>query len=174
MSEKSVDSPSVNPNSETESHPIKQALDGNALGEGLKKIVTTRIRKRRQLSIMGAKQSLTLSIRRRYVERARIVSEYMGISLSTYMERLITKDNARYTRVINLLTSEVKKHDDVIAKIDEATRHINPLDILNPKARVQDADIEQAMRRLAEINGQTARAEEEEDFEDSDEDEELE
>lgn len=101
---------------------VAPALEAQAMGDALRKVMDSRNRRKRQVSIMGAKQSITFSLRKRYIERARITAEYMGISMSTYMERCINKDNARYQRIINVLGQEVRKHDEIMSRLSQASK----------------------------------------------------
>ena len=105
--------------------PVSPALEAEQMGKALKKIIEHRHRRKRQVSIMGAKQSITFSLRKRYIERARITAEYMGISMSTYIERCINKDNQRYQRILSVLGQEVRKHDEIVGRLNEAAKNVN-------------------------------------------------
>lgn len=93
------------------------------MGKALRKVIEHRNRRKRQVSIMGAKQSITFSLRKRYIERARITAEYMGISMSTYIERCINKDNQRYQRILGILGQEIKRHDEISGRLNDVARN---------------------------------------------------
>jgi predicted DNA binding CopG/RHH family protein len=140
--------PEKNESLESIAKPIEEGLQVDKMGNTLRRMFEQKVKRKRQVSIMGAKQSVTLSLRKRYIERAKICSEYMGISMSTYIERLITKDNARYSRVINLLGSELKKHDELVGRLEDAAKKIDPLKMISPEDQEQDAELEKAIYQM--------------------------
>lgn len=162
--------PEKNESLEALAKPVQEGLQVDKMGQSLRRVFEQKVKRKRQVSIMGSKQSITFSLRKRYIERAKICSEYMGISMSTYIERLITKDNARYSRIINLLGSELKKHDELVGRLEDAAKKIDPLKVISPEDKTQDEELERALFQLKALESQVATQSESEEEEDIDPD----